>query len=83
MLYNALERNDQKDLLHEVVERVVVNSEGVILLELRTPFAYLDALTNEIRSRTYGKGKALQMKTGGSGSTTLSGGRFLREKSGV
>ena len=48
-----------------MVERVVINSEGVVHPELRTPFAYLIGLRGEIRDKTYGKGKALQMKNGG------------------
>lgn len=36
VLYNSLERGDQKELLRQVVERVVVNTEGRIRLELRT-----------------------------------------------
>jgi hypothetical protein len=31
MLYNKLERSHQKDLLRQMIERVVVNSEGVII----------------------------------------------------
>ena len=49
-LYNGLERKDQKELLRQVVSRVVVNDAGSISLELRTPFAYLRDLTDEIRT---------------------------------
>lgn len=49
-LYNGLERKDQKELLRQVVERVVVNDKGIVILELRTPFAYLRDLTDEIQS---------------------------------
>lgn len=49
-LYNGLERKDQKELLRQVVSRVVVNDAGNVSLELRTPFAYLCDLTDEIRT---------------------------------
>lgn len=49
LLYNGLERSDQKELLNQVVERVVVNETGMVTLELRTPFAYLRDLADEIR----------------------------------
>lgn len=65
VLYNSLERSDQKELLRQVVERVIVNSEGTILLELRTPFAYLRDLTDEIRSVNRREGNRPQMKIGG------------------
>ena len=40
-LYNGLERKNQKELLRQVISRVVVNETGNVSLELRTPFAYL------------------------------------------
>jgi hypothetical protein len=49
VLYNGLERADQKELLRQVVQQVIVNAEGTIRLELRAPFAYLKELTDEIR----------------------------------
>ena len=49
MLYNTLERSDQKDLLREMVERVVVNLDGkIIRLELQPPFAYLREVTQRV-----------------------------------
>ena len=42
ILYNKLERSDQRDLLRQMIERVVVNPEGMIIrLELLPPFSYL------------------------------------------
>jgi hypothetical protein len=35
MVYNSLERSDQKELLRQMVERVVVNPAGKAKLELR------------------------------------------------
>jgi signal transduction histidine kinase len=49
-LYNRLERSEQKELLRQVVDRVVVNDAGNVSLELRTPFAYLRDLSDEVRS---------------------------------
>jgi hypothetical protein len=65
VLYNSLERSDQKELLRQVVERVIVNAEGIVKLELRTPFAYLKDLTDEIRSVNRREGIRPQMKIGG------------------
>lgn len=65
VLYNSLERSDQKELLRQVVERVIVNAEGSVELELRTPFAYLKDLTDEIRSVNRREGIRPQMKIGG------------------
>ncbi|MBK8034573.1 MAG: hypothetical protein IPK17_34735 [Chloroflexi bacterium] len=65
-LYNGLERKDQKELLRQVVSRVVVNDAGNVSLELRTPFAYLRDLTQEIRTvkKQSKRGKA-EKKTDG------------------
>ena len=63
VLYNNLERGDQKELLRQVIERVVVNAEGRIRLELRTPFVYLKDLTDEIRSVSRREGRRSEMKT--------------------
>lgn len=52
-LYNDLDRNAQKELLHHMVNRVIVNAEGRIALELRAPFAYLRNLLDEAQ-REYG-----------------------------
>ena len=49
-MYNELSRDDKRELLRQMVERVVVDSEGNAKLELRTPFAYLRDLSEQIRS---------------------------------
>ena len=42
ILYETLSRSDQKDLLRNVIERVVINPEGEIArVDLLPPFAYL------------------------------------------
>ena len=51
--------------LRQVIERVIVNAEGIEKLELRTPFAYLKDLTDEIRSVNRSEGIRPQMKIGG------------------
>lgn len=62
-LYNGLERKDQKELLRHVVHRVVMNEAGSVSLELRTPFAYLRDLTDEIRSGdTQSQGNSAETK---------------------
>jgi hypothetical protein len=68
---NSLERSHQKELLRQVVERVIVNAEGTIQLELRTLFAYRKDLTDEIRSANCREGFRPQMKIGGDVSTDL------------
>ncbi len=53
ILYNKLERGDQKDLLRQMVERVVVNPEGTLIrLELLPPFSYLRDVTQRVRDES-------------------------------
>ena len=49
IVYNALKRDDQKELLRQMVERVVINPEGKVVLELRAPFAYLQDISDQVR----------------------------------
>ena len=52
VLFESMERSEQKALLREMVERVVVDSEGRVLrLELLPPFSYLRWLTQQIRGK--------------------------------
>ena len=49
VLYGKLSRSDQKELLRNVVERVVVNPEGKIArVDLLPPFAYLQDISGKI-----------------------------------
>lgn len=48
-LYNGLQRSDQKELLRQVVERVIVDDDGQVSLELRSPFGYLNTLVDDIK----------------------------------
>ena len=73
-LYNRLERKDQKELLRQVVNRVVVNDSGTVRLELRSPFAYLHDLTKEIRKvKSQRKRDKTETKNGGSNSAVSLG----------
>ncbi len=61
ILFNKLERSDQKELLRQMVERVVVNPEGTIMrLELLPPFSYLRQVTERVRKQ---RGGAVAGKT--------------------
>jgi hypothetical protein len=51
VLYNKLERSDQQDLLRHMVERVLINPEGKIRLELHAPFAYLKEINDQISGK--------------------------------
>jgi DNA invertase Pin-like site-specific DNA recombinase len=53
ILYETLPRPDQKELLRNVVERVVLNPEGnVIRVDLLPPFAYLQEVSEKVRGRS-------------------------------
>jgi DNA invertase Pin-like site-specific DNA recombinase len=55
ILYSKLERSDQKDLLRQMIERVVVNPEGMIVrLELLPPFSYLRHVTERVQKSSGG-----------------------------
>ena len=60
IVYNRLERSDQKELLRHMVERVIIDPEGTIRLELRTPFAYLRDISDKVRGN--GEGSDLRTK---------------------
>jgi hypothetical protein len=50
IVYNDLERKDQKELLRQMVDKVVIDARGKIRLELRSPFGYLRDISKEIAS---------------------------------
>ncbi len=61
ILYEILLRSDQQDLLRQMIERVVVNPEGMIVrLELLPPFSYLRHVTERVQKSG---GSALEGKT--------------------
>ncbi len=47
-LYNGLQRKDQKEVLRQIADRVVVNENGSVKLVLRSLFAYLSELSGEV-----------------------------------
>ena len=51
MVYNSLERSNQKELLRHMVERVIIDSVGNIQLELRAPFVYLCEISHQINDK--------------------------------
>ena len=51
LLYNSLERSDKKELLRLMVEKVVVDFEGKVRLELRPAFAYLHEISERVRCK--------------------------------
>ena len=58
ILYSKLDRDSQKKLLREMVDRVVVNPEGTILrMELLPPFAYLKEVTDRVRQESEDTGR--------------------------
>ncbi|MBK8139450.1 MAG: hypothetical protein IPK52_27165 [Chloroflexi bacterium] len=61
VLYGKLERSNQRKLLREMVDRVVVTPEGAILrMELLPPFAYLKDVIDRVRD---GSGIEAETKT--------------------
>jgi hypothetical protein len=51
ILYERLDKHEQKDVLKQVVRRIIVNPEGLIVkVELHTPFMYLCGLAAESNS---------------------------------
>lgn len=64
ILYEKLDRVDQRELLNLLVERVVVNPEGkIIRLELHPPFSYLHRVIQRV---TRVRGRAVKTKTNAS-----------------
>jgi DNA invertase Pin-like site-specific DNA recombinase len=50
VLYQQLERQQQKQLLREIVQRIVVDVEGTVLrIDLLPPFAYLHDLSHRVQ----------------------------------
>lgn len=52
VVYNVLERSNQKELLRQMVERVIVDLHGNVRLELRAPFAYLTDIAAQVEGLT-------------------------------
>ena len=50
IVYNTLSCDDQRELLRQMVEQVIIDLDGNVSLKLRTPFAYLQDISDEVRS---------------------------------
>jgi hypothetical protein len=77
VLYHQLERSQQKKLLREVIERIVVDAEGTVLrIELQPPFAYLHDLTCRAQqaAETEAEKTKTSAKAGSCSSYALQGG---------
>ena len=61
IVYNKLSRDDKKQILRHMVERVIIDPEGTIRLDLRAPFAYLRGIFASIDED--GKGFSTRTKT--------------------
>lgn len=62
-LYNKLTRSDQKEILRQMVERVVINPEGKLRLELRAPFTYLQEIIHQVNGDISRMAKSGETKT--------------------
>ena len=50
IVYNSLSCDDRRELLQQMVERVILDPHGNARLKFRTPFAYLQDISDEVRS---------------------------------
>lgn len=50
-VYNGLGREDKKSLIRQMIEKVIIDPEGKIRLELRSPFAYLRDISHGLGQR--------------------------------
>lgn len=65
ILYEMISRSDQKELLRNVIKRVVVNSEGEIArVDLRPPFAYLRDISEKVNVGEENLENVIKTKTG-------------------
>lgn len=72
-LYNELDRSTKKQLLRDMVERVVVDCSGNVTLELHPPFAYLKSLSEDVKGADVPrKGGRKATKNGGGFSSAAS-----------
>lgn len=74
VVYSTLERSDQKELLHQMVERVIVTPAGKVKLKLRVPFAYLSDISRPVTHNggVSGIERSLELKIGRVTSTDFS-----------
>jgi site-specific DNA recombinase len=76
IVYNTLERSDQKELLRHMVERVIIDPMGKVKLDLHAPFAYLHDISECIRDRAKRLG-GRNTKTGSEATGLSDGGRSV------
>ena len=56
-LYNNLERSSQRELLREMVEKVIVDRDGKVLrIDLLPPFAYLQRVIDKVKGEWSSEG---------------------------
>ena len=73
ILYETLPRSDQKELLRNVVKRVVVNLEGKLeRVDLLPPFAYLREVSARVDGNEGVANNPARIETGGSEATCSS-----------
>lgn len=63
IVYNELSRDDKRELLRQMIERVLIDSTGTVRLELRTPFSYLHDISDQVRSCSGESSNSLETKT--------------------
>ena len=64
ILYDKLESSDQKRLLRQMVERIIVDPSGkIIRMELQAPFAYLERVKARIEDGSDGADSGEKTKT--------------------
>ena len=51
IVYNSLERQDKKDLVRQMVDKVIIDITGTIRLELHSPFGYLRDISKEVANK--------------------------------
>ena len=73
ILYERLSRSDQKELLRNVIERVVVNTEGEIArVDLLPPFAYLRDISEKVTGGEKNLENPIKTQTGDDNTTCSS-----------
>jgi DNA invertase Pin-like site-specific DNA recombinase len=74
VLYESLPRADQKELLRNLVERVVLNPEGTIIrVDWLAPFAYLHAVSEKVSDGTNASESFTENQTSGESAGCSSG----------
>lgn len=73
ILYETLSNTQKRELLNNVVERVIVNLEGeIVRVNLLPPFAYLHDICENVSGGEVNSEKATKTKTGDANATCSS-----------